>query len=101
MVQKGRSVVFECKVKHDLSLTPNATWLKDDEELPDDRRSELFAEVSQFNGSSQYLISNLKLYCCVYWCMFVSISSIMWLSFPGLDATPRIDTIRCSAKLSV
>ncbi|XP_047189105.1 neuronal cell adhesion molecule-like isoform X17 [Scophthalmus maximus] len=38
VVQRGRSVVFECKVKHDPSLTLTATWLKDDGELPDDER---------------------------------------------------------------
>ncbi|XP_068459203.1 neuronal cell adhesion molecule-like isoform X9 [Clinocottus analis] len=38
VVQMGKSVVFECKVKHDLSLTPTMTWLKDDGELPDDER---------------------------------------------------------------
>ncbi|XP_026221678.1 neuronal cell adhesion molecule-like isoform X17 [Anabas testudineus] len=38
VVQRGRSVVFECKVKHDPSLTPIMTWLKDDGELPDDER---------------------------------------------------------------
>ncbi|KAG7230970.1 hypothetical protein INR49_024999 [Caranx melampygus] len=37
-VQRGRSVVFECKVKHDPSLIPTMTWLKDDGELPDDDR---------------------------------------------------------------
>ncbi|KAI4825762.1 hypothetical protein KUCAC02_021432, partial [Chaenocephalus aceratus] len=31
-------VVFECKVKHDPSLIPTMTWLKDDGELPDDER---------------------------------------------------------------
>ncbi|XP_037110300.1 neuronal cell adhesion molecule-like isoform X18 [Syngnathus acus] len=36
MVQRGKSVVFECKVKHDPSLVPTMTWLKDDGELPDD-----------------------------------------------------------------
>ncbi|XP_049579481.1 neuronal cell adhesion molecule isoform X11 [Syngnathus scovelli] len=36
MVQRGKSVVFECKVKHDPSLVPAMTWLKDDGELPDD-----------------------------------------------------------------
>lgn len=41
VVQRGRSVVFECKVKHDPSLIPTMTWLKDDGELPDDERSEL------------------------------------------------------------
>ncbi|XP_049579482.1 neuronal cell adhesion molecule isoform X12 [Syngnathus scovelli] len=38
MVQRGKSVVFECKVKHDPSLVPAMTWLKDDGELPDDER---------------------------------------------------------------
>ncbi|XP_069384397.1 neuronal cell adhesion molecule-like isoform X3 [Paralichthys olivaceus] len=38
VVQRGRSVVFECKVKHDPSLVPTMTWLKDDGELPDDER---------------------------------------------------------------
>ncbi|XP_075326360.1 neuronal cell adhesion molecule-like isoform X15 [Odontesthes bonariensis] len=38
VVQRGRSVVFECKVKHDTSLIPTMTWLKDDGELPDDER---------------------------------------------------------------
>ncbi|XP_023257220.1 neuronal cell adhesion molecule isoform X2 [Seriola lalandi dorsalis] len=37
-IQRGRSVVFECKVKHDPSLIPTMTWLKDDGELPDDER---------------------------------------------------------------
>lgn len=41
MVQRGRSVVFECKVKHDPTLTPTITWLKDDGELPEDERSAL------------------------------------------------------------
>ncbi|TNN71682.1 Neuronal cell adhesion molecule [Liparis tanakae] len=38
VVQVGRSAVFECKVKHDPSLIPTMTWLKDDGELPDDER---------------------------------------------------------------
>ncbi|XP_032379077.1 neuronal cell adhesion molecule isoform X15 [Etheostoma spectabile] len=37
-VQRGRSVVFECKVTYDPSLQPTVTWLKDDGELPDDER---------------------------------------------------------------
>lgn len=41
VVQRGRSVVFECKVKHDPTLTPTITWLKDAGELPDDERSAL------------------------------------------------------------
>uniref|UniRef100_A0A8C1XTX9 Neural cell adhesion molecule L1 n=1 Tax=Cyprinus carpio TaxID=7962 RepID=A0A8C1XTX9_CYPCA len=37
-VQRSRDVVFECKAKHDPSLVPTMTWLKDDGELPDDER---------------------------------------------------------------
>ncbi|XP_055011595.1 neuronal cell adhesion molecule-like [Boleophthalmus pectinirostris] len=38
VVQRGRAAVFACKVKHDPTLTPTMTWLKDDDELPDDDR---------------------------------------------------------------
>lgn len=41
-VQRNRDVVFECKVKHDPSLIPTMTWLKDNGELPDDERYLLF-----------------------------------------------------------
>uniref|UniRef100_A0A8C7KND9 Neuronal cell adhesion molecule n=1 Tax=Oncorhynchus kisutch TaxID=8019 RepID=A0A8C7KND9_ONCKI len=38
VVQRNRNVVFECKVKHDPSLIPTMTWVKDNGELPDDER---------------------------------------------------------------
>ncbi|XP_071358489.1 neuronal cell adhesion molecule a isoform X7 [Trachinotus anak] len=38
VVQRGMSAVFECKVKHDPSLIPTMTWLKDNGELPDHER---------------------------------------------------------------
>ncbi|XP_060885410.1 neuronal cell adhesion molecule a isoform X5 [Labrus mixtus] len=38
VVQRGMSAAFECKVKHDPSLNPIMTWLKDNGELPDDER---------------------------------------------------------------
>lgn len=38
VVQRGLAAVFECKVKHDPSLVPTMTWLKDSDELPDDER---------------------------------------------------------------
>ncbi|XP_040886063.1 neuronal cell adhesion molecule a isoform X2 [Toxotes jaculatrix] len=41
VVQRGMSAVFECKVKHDPSLIPTMTWLKDSGELPDDERFEV------------------------------------------------------------
>uniref|UniRef100_A0A3B3THM9 Neuronal cell adhesion molecule n=1 Tax=Poecilia latipinna TaxID=48699 RepID=A0A3B3THM9_9TELE len=41
VVQRGRSVTFECTIKHDKDLLPTLIWLKDDEELPDDERLDL------------------------------------------------------------
>ncbi|XP_059182101.1 neuronal cell adhesion molecule a isoform X5 [Centropristis striata] len=41
VVQRGMSAVFECKVKHDPSLVPTMTWLKDNGEMPDDERFEV------------------------------------------------------------
>ncbi|XP_057711917.1 neuronal cell adhesion molecule a isoform X7 [Corythoichthys intestinalis] len=41
VVQRGMSAVFECKVKHDPSLVPTMTWLKNSGELPDDERFEV------------------------------------------------------------
>ncbi|XP_067236507.1 neuronal cell adhesion molecule isoform X4 [Chanodichthys erythropterus] len=38
VVHRNRDVLFECKVKHDPSLVPSSTWLKDGGELPDDER---------------------------------------------------------------
>ncbi|XP_051716003.1 neuronal cell adhesion molecule isoform X10 [Ctenopharyngodon idella] len=38
VVHRNRDVLFECKVKHDPSLVPSTTWLKDGGELPDDER---------------------------------------------------------------
>ncbi|XP_019738522.1 neuronal cell adhesion molecule a isoform X6 [Hippocampus comes] len=41
VAQRGTSAVFECKVKHDPSLVPTMTWLKNGGELPDDERFEV------------------------------------------------------------
>lgn len=38
VVQRGSTVSFECKVKHDHTLIPTITWLKDNGELPNDGR---------------------------------------------------------------
>ena len=34
VVQRNMDAVFECKVKHDPSLVPTMTWLKDHAALP-------------------------------------------------------------------
>ncbi|XP_035985379.1 neuronal cell adhesion molecule isoform X2 [Fundulus heteroclitus] len=41
VAQRGMSALFECKVKHDSTLIPTMTWLKDNGELPDDQRFEV------------------------------------------------------------
>ncbi|XP_030646273.1 neuronal cell adhesion molecule a isoform X8 [Chanos chanos] len=37
-VQRNAKVMFECKVKHDRTLIPTVSWLKDNRELPVDER---------------------------------------------------------------
>lgn len=37
-VQRMGTATFECKVKHDSTLSPTIIWLKNNEELPDDSR---------------------------------------------------------------
>uniref|UniRef100_A0A674K4N5 Neuronal cell adhesion molecule n=1 Tax=Terrapene triunguis TaxID=2587831 RepID=A0A674K4N5_9SAUR len=38
IIQRGGQVSFECTIKHDPTLIPTITWLKDNGELPDDER---------------------------------------------------------------
>lgn len=38
VIQRGKSVLFECKVNHDPTLVPTTIWLRDNDELPDDER---------------------------------------------------------------
>ncbi|XP_072915112.1 neuronal cell adhesion molecule a isoform X2 [Hemitrygon akajei] len=44
-VQTLGKAVFECKVKHDPTLSPTIIWLKNNEELPDDNRHRPSGEV--------------------------------------------------------
>ena len=34
VVERNMDAVFECRVKHDPSLVPTVTWLKDNKALP-------------------------------------------------------------------
>ncbi|XP_034542290.1 neuronal cell adhesion molecule-like isoform X2 [Notolabrus celidotus] len=67
VVQRGRSAVFQCKVKHDPSLVPTMTWLKDDGELPDDERfivdsdSLTITEVTEIDAGVYTCIMNTTL----------------------------------------
>ncbi|KYO47638.1 neurofascin isoform F [Alligator mississippiensis] len=38
IIQRSGQVYFECTIKHDSTLLPTVTWLKDNSELPDDER---------------------------------------------------------------
>lgn len=51
VVQRGMNAYFECKVKHDPSLIPTMTWLKDNGELPDDEKYDIFKLESDFSIS--------------------------------------------------
>ncbi|XP_066526064.1 neuronal cell adhesion molecule a isoform X1 [Hoplias malabaricus] len=53
VVQMSSMAVFECKVKHDPSLTPTMTWLKDDGELPDDERFVVDVDSLTINDVTQ------------------------------------------------
>ncbi|XP_067907098.1 neuronal cell adhesion molecule a isoform X2 [Heterodontus francisci] len=44
-VQSSGTAVFECKVKHDPTLSPTIIWLKNNEELPDDSRHQASGDV--------------------------------------------------------
>ncbi|KAI4877291.1 hypothetical protein NFI96_011837, partial [Prochilodus magdalenae] len=61
-VQRNRDVVFECKVRHDPSLIPTMTWLKDDGELPDDER---FIVDSDSLTISKVTESDQGIYTCI------------------------------------
>ncbi|XP_070471502.1 neuronal cell adhesion molecule isoform X17 [Equus przewalskii] len=67
VVQRGSTVSFECKVKHDHTLTPTVTWLKDNGELPNDGRFTVdkdhlvVTDVSDDDGGTYTCVANTTL----------------------------------------
>ncbi|XP_049749799.1 neuronal cell adhesion molecule isoform X4 [Elephas maximus indicus] len=67
VVQRGGTVSFECKVKHDHTLIPTIMWLKDNRELPDDRRFTVdkdhleVADVGDDDGGTYTCVANTTL----------------------------------------
>ncbi|XP_058432098.1 neuronal cell adhesion molecule isoform X20 [Marmota monax] len=67
VVQRGSTVSFECKVKHDHTLVPTVTWLKDNSELPNDERFTVdkdhlvVADVSDNDGGTYTCVANTTL----------------------------------------
>ncbi|XP_061021251.1 neuronal cell adhesion molecule isoform X7 [Dama dama] len=67
VVQRGSTVSFECKVKHDHTLIPTVTWLKDHGELPSDGRFTVdkdhlvVTDVSDDDGGTYTCVANTTL----------------------------------------
>ncbi|KAM5204410.1 neuronal cell adhesion molecule isoform 15-T34 [Hipposideros larvatus] len=67
VVQRGSTVSFECKVKHDHTLLATVTWLKDDRELPSDGRFTVdkdhlvVADVGDDDGGTYTCVANTTL----------------------------------------
>ncbi|XP_062956294.1 neuronal cell adhesion molecule isoform X16 [Cynocephalus volans] len=67
IVQRGSTVSFECKVKHDQTLVPTVMWLKDNGELPSDERFTfekeqlVVADVSDDDGGTYTCVANTTL----------------------------------------
>ncbi|KAB0394762.1 hypothetical protein E2I00_006731, partial [Balaenoptera physalus] len=67
VVQRGSTVSFECIVKHDHTLIPTVTWLKDHGELPSDGRFTVdkdhlvVADVSDADGGTYTCVANTTL----------------------------------------
>uniref|UniRef100_H0WNF2 Neuronal cell adhesion molecule n=1 Tax=Otolemur garnettii TaxID=30611 RepID=H0WNF2_OTOGA len=67
VVQRGSTVSFECKVKHDHTLTLTVTWLKDNGELPDDDRFTIekdhlvIADVTDDDSGTYTCVANTTL----------------------------------------
>ncbi|XP_077071182.1 neuronal cell adhesion molecule isoform X11 [Siphateles boraxobius] len=62
LVHRNRDVVFECKVKHDPSLIPSTSWLKDGGELPEDDRFRVHLDSLTITGVTE---SDAGTYTCV------------------------------------
>ncbi|KAM4874306.1 neuronal cell adhesion molecule isoform 9-T11 [Thomomys bottae] len=66
-VQRGSTVSFECKVKHDHTLIPTVMWLKDNGELPNDERFTVdkdhlvVADVDDGDGGTYTCVANTTL----------------------------------------
>ncbi|XP_020919227.1 neuronal cell adhesion molecule isoform X30 [Sus scrofa] len=67
VVQRGSTVSFECKVKHDHTLILTVTWLKDHSELPSDGRFTVdkdhlvVADVNDDDGGTYTCVANTTL----------------------------------------
>ncbi|XP_014386469.1 PREDICTED: neuronal cell adhesion molecule isoform X13 [Myotis brandtii] len=90
VVQRGSTVSFECKVKHDHTLIPTVIWLKDNGELPSDGRFTVdkdqlvVADVSDNDGGTYTCVANTTL-------DIVSASAVLSVVAPTPTPAPIYD----------
>ncbi|XP_055974662.1 neuronal cell adhesion molecule isoform X24 [Sorex fumeus] len=90
VVQRGSMVSFECKVKHDHTLIPTVTWLKDSSELPSDGRFTVekdllvIADVSDDDSGTYMCVANTSL-------DMVSASAVLSVVAPTPTPAPIYD----------
>ncbi|XP_046951674.1 neuronal cell adhesion molecule isoform X20 [Lynx rufus] len=90
VVQRGSTVSFECKVKHDHTLTLTITWLKDNGELPSDGRFTVdkdhleVADVRDSDGGAYTCVANTTL-------DMVSASAVLSVVAPTPTPAPIYD----------
>ncbi|XP_054975061.1 neuronal cell adhesion molecule isoform X12 [Sorex araneus] len=90
VVQRGSMVSFECKVKHDHTLIPTVTWLKDSSELPNDGRFTVdkdllvIADVSDDDSGTYMCVANTSL-------DMVSASAVLSVVAPTPTPAPIYD----------
>ncbi|KAM4874310.1 neuronal cell adhesion molecule isoform 13-T15 [Thomomys bottae] len=89
-VQRGSTVSFECKVKHDHTLIPTVMWLKDNGELPNDERFTVdkdhlvVADVDDGDGGTYTCVANTTL-------DKVSASAVLSVVAPTPTPAPHYD----------
>ncbi|XP_007528361.1 neuronal cell adhesion molecule isoform X12 [Erinaceus europaeus] len=90
VVQRGNTVSFECKVKHDETLIPTVTWLKDSGELPNDGRFHVnqdhlvITDVNDDDGGTYTCVANTTL-------DIVSASAVLNVVAPTPTPAPTYD----------
>ncbi|XP_012576337.1 PREDICTED: neuronal cell adhesion molecule isoform X5 [Condylura cristata] len=90
VVQRGSTVSFECKVKHDHTLTPTVTWLKDSSELLSDGRFTVdqdrlaITDVNDDDGGTYTCVANTSL-------DMVSASAVLSVVAPPPTPAPIYD----------
>uniref|UniRef100_A0A8D0H1Q6 Neuronal cell adhesion molecule n=1 Tax=Sphenodon punctatus TaxID=8508 RepID=A0A8D0H1Q6_SPHPU len=85
-IQRSGQVFFECTIKHDPTLMPTVTWLKDNAELPNDERFVIDKYLSIMNVTEK----DGGTYTCVANTTLDSVSASAVLTVVAAPPTPAI-----------